>query len=217
MKIRSLDELENAIAMDFIWRRKEITNFRNLALSSKHHTKTMLMKVGIALLYSHWEGFVKKSAMIFCEYINGKGVKYKDLICNFHVCSVIEYFQGQYPYQNFKSTFRLVDGSAVSLDSKCKIDAEKYIDTKSNLKSEVLKEIMEKLGLDYSHYELKENLLDERFLGFRNAIAHGEYREITESDFIDLFDEVTNLIDIFKSQVLNAAIQSSYLVSVKAS
>jgi hypothetical protein len=67
------------------------------------------------------------------------------------------------------------------------------------------------VGVDYSLYELKENLIDETFLGLRNAVSHGEYRSISEDDFIELYTEITSLINIFKNQIINAAIQKSYL------
>ncbi len=213
MKIRSLNELEDIIAKEFAWRRKELTNIKNLCLSSRCHIKSTLLKLAITLLYSHWEGFVKKSSIAFCEYINGKNIPYNNLIFNFHVCAILESFQGQYPHKNFQSALSLVNGSGIPLINKCKIDSDTYIDTKSNLNSEVLKEITMKIGLDYSLYELKENLIDERFLGFRNAVSHGEYRLIEERDFIELFSEITALIDTFKNQILNSANQKSYLNS----
>jgi MAE_28990/MAE_18760-like HEPN len=211
MKIRSIDELEQIIAKEFSWRRKELTNIKNLCLSSKKPIKNTLLKLGISILYSHWEGFIKQSSIAFCEYINGKGISYDKLIHNFHVYAILECFEGQYPHKNFKSALRLVDGISIPLNNKCKIDSKKYIDTKSNLNSEILKEITMKIGVDYSLYELKENLIDERFLGFRNAVSHGEYREINEEDFIGIFDEITALIEIYKNQILNSVIQKSYL------
>ncbi len=127
------------------------------------------------------------------------------------MCALLDEFQGQYPHRNFKSALSIVDGSALSLGKICKIDSDKYIDTESNLSSTVLKEITLKIGIDYSFYELKENLIDERFLGFRNAISHGEHRTIDEKDFIELFEIITSLIEYFKNQVLNSAVQKSYL------
>lgn len=211
MKVRTIDELEALISKDYAWRRKELTNIKQLCLTSKKPLKNTLQKSGITLLYSHWEGFVKKSSIVLCEYINGKGISYNDLIHNFHVCAIIDYFQGQYPHKNYKLALSIVDGSCLQLTNKCKIDAEKYIDTRANLNSDVLKEITMKIGIDYSFYELKEKLIDEKFLGFRNAVSHGEYRDIDESDFVELFDEITTLIDTFKNQILNSAIQESYI------
>jgi hypothetical protein len=206
-----VDELDNIVSREFSWRRKELTNIKNLSLSSRNPIKITLLKTGVALLYSHWEGFVKNISIAYCEYINHQGLKYEQLTKNFHVCALLEEFQGQYPHRNFKSALSIVDGSSLVLHKKCKINAEKYIDTAFNLNSEMLREIVLKIGMDYSQYELKANLIDEKFLGLRNAISHGEYRVIEETDFIELFDEVTVMIEIFKNQVLNAAIQKTFL------
>ena len=210
MKIRSLDELEQFIAREFSWRRKELTNLKNLSLSSKDQIRCTLLKSSVALLYAHWEGFVKKSSIAYCEYINHQSLNYEQLTDNFSVCAVLNEFQGQYPHKNFKSLFKVLNGNEIFL-KKCKIDTVKFIDTGSNLNSDVLKEITQKVGVDYSLYELKENLIDERFLGFRNAVSHGEYRNISEDDFIELYTEVTSLIDTFKNQIVNAAVQKAYL------
>jgi hypothetical protein len=210
MKIRSIDELEKLIAHEFAWRRKELTNLKNLSLSAKGPIQSTLLKSSVTLLYSHWEGFVKKSSIAYCEYINYQGLDYGQLIGNFSVCAVINEFQGQYPHKTFKSLFKVLNDKNIFAKS-CKIDTKKYIDTGSNLNSDVLKEITQKVGVDYSLYELKENLIDERFLGLRNAVSHGEYRSISEDDFIELYTEITSLISIFKNQIINAAIQKSYL------
>lgn len=212
MKVRSIDELETTISQEYSWRRKELTNIKNLTLSSRDHIKKTLLKMSVDLLYSHWEGFVKESSIAFCEYLNFQGIKYKRLLSNFHVCALMSEFQGQYPPSNFKSTFNIVTGASLALEKKMKIDIPNYIDTQSNLKSNVLKELTQKLGIDYSVYELKENLIDERFVGLRNAIAHGEYRDVEEKDFIELYEGITSLIDIYKNQISNLAIQENYLV-----
>ena len=216
MKVRSLDELENIISYEYSWRRKELTNIKNLTLSSRSHIKTTLLKSSLTLLYSHWEGFVKKVSIAYCEYLNFQGLCYQDLTKNFHVCALINEFQGQSPPKNFKSSFGIVTGQSLRLSEKLKIDSERYIDTQSNLNSEVLKELTQKLGISYSAYELKENLIDERFLGLRNAISHGEYRCIEEKDFVDLYEEIISLIDIFKNQISNSAILKEYLADKKS-
>jgi hypothetical protein len=171
----------------------------------------------VTLLYSHWEGFVKKVSIAYCEYLNFQGLCYQDLTKNFHVCALINEFEGQYPPKNFKSSYSIVIGESLRLNEKLKIDSEKYIDTQSNLNSEVLKELTQKLGISYSVYELKENLIDEKFLGLRNAISHGEYRSIEEEDFVDLYEEITSLISIFKNQISNSAILKEYLADSKSS
>ncbi len=89
MKVRSIDELEDVISREFAWRRKELTNIRNISLSSKNQMKITLLKAGIALLYSHWEGVIKKISIAYCEYINYQRLKYSQLKKKFScVCSL---------------------------------------------------------------------------------------------------------------------------------
>jgi hypothetical protein len=66
------------------------------------------------------------------------------------------------------------------------------------------------LGLDYSIYELKEQLIDAQLLAWRNSIAHGQELYPKEADFDILFREVLNIIRNFKDQVSNAAALKLY-------
>ncbi|WP_219238112.1 MAE_28990/MAE_18760 family HEPN-like nuclease [Stakelama flava] len=42
-------------------------------------------RAGVGLLYAHWEGFVKRSAELYVEYISNRGLKYKNLTTCFVV------------------------------------------------------------------------------------------------------------------------------------
>lgn len=210
MKIRSTDELEEYISREFAWRRKELTNLRNLALSAKDSTKNLMLKVSITTLYSHWEGFVKNAAIAYCMLLNKKKLKYSELTSNFKVYSILNSFKEGFPHKKFSSYIEVVKVLDSVANDDLIIDHDKYIDAKSNLNSEVLYDIIQKIGLDYSLFQLKENLIDEKFLGTRNAISHGEYREIDVDTFNELYEEVTGLINLFKNLVLNATYTESY-------
>ncbi|MDC5044252.1 MAE_28990/MAE_18760 family HEPN-like nuclease, partial [Acinetobacter baumannii] len=93
------------------------------------------------------------------------------------------------------------------------IDPYRFIDTKSNLNSEVLEEIMGKIGLDTSSFELKANFIDESLIKMRNAIAHGEYRNIELQDFLDIYDGTMILIENFFNEILNFVVQKKFLLS----
>ena len=88
--------------------------------------------------------------------------------------------------------------------------AEGAVETLSNLKSDVLKNIIDSLGLAYAPFELKATLIDEKLLAFRNEIAHGRYREVDVGTFETLYAEVTQLIQEFRNQLSNAAALESY-------
>lgn len=61
MSIRTTDEFLAKVDAQLIWRRKELTDLRVLVQGSSGNAipQSMLIRAGIALLYAHWEGFVK--------------------------------------------------------------------------------------------------------------------------------------------------------------
>jgi hypothetical protein len=68
-----------------------------------------------------------------------------------------------------------------------------------------------KLGLDYSFYESKQVIIDEQLLKRRNAIAHGEYLSLDRDEYQQLRDEILAMMENFRTQVENHAIQKLYL------
>ncbi len=80
------------------------------------------------------------------------------------------------------------------------------VNTRDNLSSQVLQEILRLLDLDYRPYETKKVLLDERLLHNRNQISHGEPLPITRTDYEELHSEVVNLLNRFHNDVEDAAL-----------
>jgi MAE_28990/MAE_18760-like HEPN len=214
MKIRSTSEFEDFIAEEYSWRRKELTNIRNMALSARKSTQEALIRSAVAILYAHWEGFIKQSSIAKIKYLSSKGYKYNQLAPSFTAFAALSDFDGQIPAKKFDAIAKLT-GGGLDLDRSIAADAEKYIDTKSNLNSEVLKDIALKVCLDYSEFELKENLINESFLGLRNKICHGERTNISSEDFDLLYSEITALMDLFKTAILNSVFTKSFLKSVR--
>lgn len=81
---------------------------------------------------------------------------------------------------------------------------------KSNLSSEVLREIAYILGLDYKEYETKAKLIDETLLKNRNEVAHGKYLLIDVEQFVELHKTIIDLLDLFSNQISNAASTQAY-------
>lgn len=210
MKIRSDSEFEDFIASEFSWRRKELTNIRNIALSSRRSAQEALIRSAVAILYAHWEGFIKKASIAKIKYLSSKGYKYHQLNSSFTAFAALSDFDGQIPTKKFDAIAKLT-GGGLDLNRGIPHDAEKYIDTKSNLNSEVLRDIALKVCLDYGDFELKENLIDESFVGLRNKICHGERTSISLEDFDLLYSEVTALMDLFKTSILNSVFTKSFL------
>lgn len=215
MAIRTKEDLVDKIAQDYSWRIKEISEFKNLIRSpaASEIRERVLCRSGIALLYAHWEGFVKKSGTYFLEYVANQRHNISELRSNFITLLVrnkIDQASESKKYSAFDDVTKyILNNQAV----RAKIPVKNVVDTKSNLSTSVLKEIMWCLGLDYEQFAPKEKLIDSKLVGRRNHVAHGEYIEIDTDDFFEMADEVIALMNIFKNLLENSAIAEQYKVA----
>lgn len=210
MKIRSINELQEAIDEDIAWRKHELTNLRNLTQSAKGKIQKSLTRCAIMVLYSHWEGFVKKAAQIKIIFLSTQGYKYNELANSFSAFAALTEFKGNIPTAKFEAIVKLTSG--LDLNQSMPHDAYKQIDAKSNLNSDTLKEIALKTCINYDkNFQLKENLIDSSFLNLRNKIAHGERVDVEFEDFDNLYQEITALMNLFKNLTLNSISEQSFL------
>jgi hypothetical protein len=104
-----------------------------------------------------------------------------------------------------------------SMGERIEIPREGVIKTGSNLSSDVFRQILALLGIDYQSYELKEVLINEKLLAKRNQIAHGEFLDVDVDSYRELHQEVIGMMDLFKDQIENHAQQKLYLRSSRSS
>lgn len=209
MNVKTTSLLIDYIENEKGWRTKELLNFRSRSLAIKGVDQVSMFKLGICLVYSHWEGFVKNAGSAFFTFLVKNGFKYKDLQDHYKVCAFLEYFEGQYPHKNFKSNLVIVKNQ-IDFNKSIQVDPTRFIDTKSNLKYEILEEILEKIGLDKAQFVLKAHFIDESLVRLRNAIAHGEFRTLSQKEFLDVYDETMVLIESFFTEIVNFIVQDGY-------
>lgn len=218
MKIRSKENFVDFIQMDRAWRRRELTNIKFLIDGCRAHEEHTLIRCGVLILYSHWEGFIKKSCECFFHYLNFKGPKYSKLKVNLKALGVKEEFNGDFPHKKFDSYLKTINFlTNEANDKKFSINIEKNIDTKSNLNSEVLEEISSKVGINCNNILNNKTYIDAKLLKYRNAIAHGEKTldnpnlMINKVDFVDLYNRMNSLVDEFESLILNHIEMEDYM------
>lgn len=96
------------------------------------------------------------------------------------------------------------------LNQRC-ILPKHIISTASNLSSEILKEITYILGIDFSMYSTKSVLIDTKLLKTKNEIAHRDYSVFDRDEYLELHREVVGMLDIFRNQIENAAINKKFM------
>ena len=226
-----IDEFDNFIDADLGWRKKEISELYLLA--NKEETEVLLKSL-ILLLYSHWEGFIKRSSKLYLKYISDKNITLSHLEENFHaICmkkniarlveanssiSIEEEIRFIKKSLNSKNKFK------IKIDMSSGID-NSVIDTQHNLSSKVHKKLYRTIGIHYKDsLSARGHYLDGLLLRNRNAIAHGDFIETDEDndDFSISLEEIEKLkkivlifLDSFKEELSDYVANEYYLKSKK--
>lgn len=203
--IRTPNELTDKISEDLIWRRKELTDLR--ALVQQYHGELrsrVIIRCAIALLYAHWEGFVKKSSSYYLEYVASHQLPHKKLAVNFIGLILRSKFHELGASKKMSGGNVLADFFCTKLDTRSNVPYKKGVDTKSNLSSTVLIDILNALGLDASNFESRLVFIDTNLVRPRNHIAHGEDSYMTVKEYLDLHDDVITLIEMYRTEIENA-------------
>jgi hypothetical protein len=78
------------------------------------------------------------------------------------------------------------------------------------LDSKLFFEILFILGLKKSPFELKQHLIDNVLVPNRNDVVHGRNPSITKDEFDKSFKGVTEMLELFRKEIIIAAKSKSY-------
>ncbi len=212
MKIRTTEQLSDKLSTALAWRKKELSEVKSLVETksfsdSKHKA---LVRSGICLLYAHWEGFVKLAANSYLEFVIMQKLCYEELSNNFLALAMKEKLKEAKETNKPSLYIPVCDFFLDELNQRCSLPKD-TISTASNLSSEIFQEIAHVLGIDFSPYSTKSVLIDTKLLKTRNEIAHGEYSVFDREEYIELHREVIIMLDLFRNQIENAAINKDYM------
>lgn len=211
MKIRTVEQLSDKLSEDLAWRKKELLEVEKLVklknVSREKHD--LFIRSGICILYSHWEGFIKLAANAYVDYVRLQKLSYQELSNNFLALAMKDKLKEAKETNKPSLYIPVCDFFILELNNRSSLPKE-AISTASNLSSEVFKEITSILGIDFSFYSTKSKLIDEKLLKQRNEIAHGNYLLIDRDGYIELHEIVIEMINTFRNQIENAAMNEDY-------
>ena len=210
--IRTTDQLIDKIAEELVWRRRELTDLRALVQQFRDEPLRLrvLIRGAVALLYAHWEGFVKASASHYLEYVASTRLPYRRLSANFVGLALRSKFSELSASEKISSANTLADFFCTALDRQSNLPYKRVVDTKSNLSSTVLQDIIAALGLDGSQFATRLQFIDSNLVNPRNHIAHGEATNLNVDEYLLLHDEVITLIETFRNEIENASVLRRY-------
>jgi len=207
-----INQLEGLLEEDLGWRKKEIST---LILIAKSSNEEVILKSIILLIYAHWEGYIKKSSKLYLKYISESKKNLCELTDNFKAVALKNIISQCFVSKDsltLQNEISFINGLAKAEKKKFKLAIDidndfdsSIIDTNSNLKPKVFKNIISIIGLNYkSQIASKETYINSQLLANRNMIGHGsKYVKDLNNDFNLEIKDIEKLRDIIFSIIDN--------------
>jgi len=192
-----------------VWRKKELTVLRKLLATASEDRKSVLVRSLVAIVYAHWEGFLKGAAKVYVEYVKARRLPYSELAANFVAQAVLPRMRRAVEQRDVKEVVELVQLFRGDMNERSRLSVE-GVGGGSNLSSRALRTLTITLGLNYEPFESKAFLIDTRLLENRNRIAHGDYIALNVEDALELATEMMALMECFRDEIENAVALSRY-------
>jgi hypothetical protein len=214
MAPRTLSDIEDTVDSSFGWRRIEMGALVAAmeAADKRSHDSPLaraLARSCTAMIYAHWEGFVKESCQCYVDFVVRRRLRFQELNDGF-LKSALSALMKRSASGDEVGTTALLDVVRRPQEARATIPKNSIVDTKANLRYMTLCEILGATGLPMSYFETKANLIDRSLCDSRNSIAHGRDLFPHVSDVQILHSEVLEMMDRLRTSILDAARDQLY-------
>jgi hypothetical protein len=212
MKLRTSQEVLDAIDGEVAWRTKEMANVCVAVRDARDTFSGNLSRAAFPLIYAHWEGGVKRCASYYLEYVARQRHSYSELRSNFIAISCASSIQQAAASGQLHVYAQVVDFLLFNQFDRYQKPSSFEIQTESNLSSKVMDNICFNVGVSLGDdFEINRNFIDRSLVSTRNKIAHGVFEEISEKFLIEAKDKVLFLLGIFTTELQNSIVLKKYL------
>jgi len=207
----SQEDLSAIFDADLIWRRKELSDMKVSVKSADDHAKPALLRAMIAMSYAHWEGYIRTCANRYFEHLTLRKKPFSEFERQVYVNSVLGRIASLTGVRiGVEERCRLVNEILDGMAGRFSYLNQELIDTRSNLNTDVIKDICRICGVNWDYFEERRTFIDVILLKRRNAIAHGQ-QEFIRADEIDaLVETVLNLMSHFCGLLENKVYTRAY-------
>ena len=166
------------ISRDLDWREAEIASMRLLLCRKDISSKQIevLLRAAWALLYAHYEGFVKYCLTLFYDEISARSIKCEDLPTATQIFALAKALKQIRTMPPVDMIYEVTNFKSNHLDSLATFPE---VDTDSNLWPETLISLLASADLDSKVVENNRPKLTT-LVARRNKIAHGQKNFIAE-------------------------------------
>jgi hypothetical protein len=204
-------DLSDLFDEDVIWRRRELSDMKTAAKVADVAAKPVLLRAIITLTYAHWEGYVRTCANRYFEFLTIRRKPYAELERQIYVNTFLVRLDGLHQSRSsLEARCKLVNDILDGTSGTFRYVHHTLIDTKSNLSTDVMKEICVICSVDSSYFETNRIFLDQLVLKRRNAIAHGQQEFIEENEIDDLVANILAGMHHFRTLLENKVYLKEY-------
>ncbi|MGZ8886559.1 MAG: MAE_28990/MAE_18760 family HEPN-like nuclease [Halobacteriota archaeon] len=185
-------------------RRVDFTNIRRVILKcAGGPLECTAVRMSVPMIYAVWEGYVKEVCQLYLEYVQSNVARAADLhpaVLGYMWEINLRPIEGGLNFARKKAIADL----AIALEESSVEFPNKEINTKSNLKYEVLEDVANHLGLNCSslaEWRVPLNSL----VSLRNNIAHGASpKGLSYSNFDEYASKMLELMEAFEAVMFSA-------------
>lgn len=218
------EKLQEKLDRSASYRKKEISNLTLQIQTVEGDVKKTMLRAAVLMLYAHFEGFSKEAVKLFIKHLNSQNIPVNNMQ---HHLQTLFYTKKILLIKNStrKQTYNeLIEDVLLRNEDSFYVnhDAKDIISTESNLKFEVLKDLLFIIGIQTEQFQLisdrennsihtKREFIDREILGVRNSIAHGEGTMVTPEQFEEIKSFVVDYIDSLKEFIMQTSERRSYI------
>lgn len=205
------DDLSNILDSDLIWRRQELSDMKAAIRRADEASRHALLRALVAMSYAHWEGYVRTCAIRYFEHLTLRKSPYSQFERQIYVNRWLRKLDSLHKARaSIRDRCELITEILDGVNGRFAYIENDLIDTKSNLNTDVVKDICLICGIDSRHFEEKRTFIDLVLLKRRNAIAHGQQEYINLADINDLVAGVLSVMSFFRNLVENKVYTNAY-------
>lgn len=214
MKIRTPDELDDTLAADIAWRKKDLLILKGGLAGPSKQAETAA-RAAIALAYAHLEGFFKNACTNYLQFLASQPTPLGALQRTHQARALARQIRvkhsGTPPPDLATSIAEAIQHLEDNRHKTAVLPYQDIIKTHANMNSTVLRTILWNVGLDTELFATREHQLDKGLLDSRNHVAHGQYLSVSVGEVVGWIDMVLDMCDALKDRLVNAAASDAWM------
>ncbi|MNJ50772.1 hypothetical protein D3C77_460590 [compost metagenome] len=189
------------------WRDGEFAKYK---VNANGVDDSLWCRMCIPMIYAHWEGFIVDSFKTLLKHLNTLQLPPSQTPTNLFVVSLGDSYKTLSGKQSFTQRIDFTEKFHRCLQSHVKFQTK--VDTKANLRTDVLKEICTMFNLNHDRLSEVESEIN-RLVHIRNCIAHGENSFLPSMENINTYiDSVRTGMDIILEEIDSFLCSEQYLL-----